>query len=64
MLDNQSPPVERLVVSRPHAAKMLDVCVGTIDNWVDAGRLEKIQLSTKRVGITMRSIRKLTGITA
>lgn len=44
------PPLPRFAVSRIEAANLLDVCVGTFDNWVRQGLMPK--------GIKIGSLRR------
>jgi transposase len=54
-------PELRLTVSQKTAAKMLDVCVDTVEAMVARGQLERVRLSERKYGIPMRSILKLIG---
>ena len=49
----------RLAISRNEAARQLDVSLDTIDRMVARGELEKIQVSTRKVAITTRSLLRL-----
>jgi hypothetical protein len=59
-LDNEN--VQPLVVSQQRAAVLLDVCVDTIEDMARRGDLERVRLSRRKYGITMRSVRKKAGI--
>ena len=48
----------RLVVTRAEAARQLDSSVQHIDDLVNAGKLKKIALGTRRVAITYPSLVK------
>jgi hypothetical protein len=58
-LPNQD--LSRLVVSQQRTARMLDVCIDTVETLVKQDKLERVRLSTRKYGITMRSILKLAG---
>ena len=51
----------RLAVSQKTAAELLDVCVDTIENMVERGDLERIRLTSRKYGITWRSLQRLVG---
>ena len=50
---------DRLVVSRRSAAEQLDCSEDTIDRLAARGELDLVRFSPRRVGITVRSLRKL-----
>ena len=60
MTDAQHKP-QRLAVSQQTAAAMLDVCVDTLENMVARGELERSRITTRKYGITCRSLKKLIG---
>ncbi len=49
---------ERLAVSDKTAAKVLDVCPDTIKAMVARGELERVILTSKKHGVTWRSLVK------
>jgi hypothetical protein len=53
---DQQPP---FAVSKNTAAKLFEVSLDTIERMVARGDLEKIQVSTRKVAITWRSLQKL-----
>ena len=58
-MDFSETDLQPLVVSKKDAAKMIGVSDDTIDRLVDQGDLDRVQLSTRRVGITYKSLRAL-----
>lgn len=48
-------------VSRQTAAKLYDCSVDHIDDLVDRGQLERIEIGKRRKAITWRSLQKLSG---
>jgi len=61
---SENPDLPRLVVSQRTAAKALDVCTKTIENMVARGELERVNVTSRKYGITWRSLMKLAGVTA
>jgi hypothetical protein len=53
---------ERLVVSDKNAARALDVCVDTIKAMVERGELERVILTSKKHGVTWRSVLRKAGV--
>ena len=51
--------VKPLVVRPRDAMRMLGVCKSTIFAWMNAGRLERVRLGERAVGITVESIERL-----
>ena len=56
--DIQIPELPRLAVSQKTAAEMLDLCVDTIEAMAARGELERVRLTSRKYGITMRSLLK------
>ena len=54
----------RLVVSQREAARLLDCSIDLIETLSERGDLERVRLSERKLGITMRSLEKLAGIEA
>lgn len=51
----------RLTVSQQEAARLLGLCVDTIDAMAQRGELERVRLSQRKFGITWRSLERLVG---
>jgi hypothetical protein len=47
------------IVSRHKTAKLIDCSVDHVDDLVERGELEKVPTGVRKVGITMRSIKRL-----
>jgi transposase len=54
--DRFVPAPVRLIYSRKNAAKALDVSLKTVDNMVARGELELVRLTSRKVGITAKSL--------
>ena len=55
------PTREPFAVSRQTAALLLDCSTDHIDVLTQRGQLERVQLGVRKVGITMRSLKRLVG---
>jgi hypothetical protein len=55
---NESQP-QPLLVSRKEAARIMSVSTDTIDSLLSQNRLERVDISERRIGITTRSLNKL-----
>jgi hypothetical protein len=58
---SQNAELPSLTVSQKRAAQILDVCVDTIENMVARGELERVRVTSRKYGITWRSLQKLVG---
>jgi hypothetical protein len=59
MTNHSEQNFEPFAVSRRTAAKTLDCSICHIDDLVDMGQLDRVQLGVRRVGITWRSLKRL-----
>jgi hypothetical protein len=55
---NESQP-QPLLVSRKEAARMMSVSTDTIDSLLSQKRLERVEISERRIGITLESLNRL-----
>ncbi len=62
-MNNPQHKLEPLIVSRLTASRMLDCSVCHIDDLTDKGQLERVPLGVRRVGITMESLKRISGAT-
>jgi hypothetical protein len=60
MPESQTSP-KPYTYSRKRTAEVLDVHIDTVDNMVERGELERVQLTSRKCGITVRSIERLIG---
>jgi hypothetical protein len=56
---NSEQKLEPLIISRRTAARMLDCSICHIDDLTDNGRLERVPLGVRKVGITWESLKRL-----
>jgi hypothetical protein len=55
--------IERFIVTRKTAAKMLDCSICHVDDLTDKGQLERVPLGVRRVGITYKSLKRISEAT-
>jgi hypothetical protein len=55
------PTIEPFAVSRQTAALLLDCSTDHIDVLTQLGHLDRVKLGIRKVGITMRSLKRLIG---